>query len=59
MSTTTMAKLSKEVLQNALIANGVTPATTIPEMTAQLHAAAAAGSKKPGPKPKAPKSGGV
>lgn len=59
MSTTTMPKLSKEVLHNALIANGVTPAATIPEMTAQLHAAAAAGRKKPGPKPKAPKGGGV
>lgn len=46
-------KLSKEVLEKALIANGVTPAATIPEMTAQLHAAAAAGRKKPGPKPKA------
>lgn len=59
MSTTAMPKLSKEVLQNALIANGVTPGATIPEMTAQLHAAAAAGRKKPGPKPKASKGGGV
>ena len=58
MSTTAMPKLSKEVLHNALIANGVTPAATIPEMTAQLHAAAAAGRKKPGPKPKAPPKGG-
>ena len=30
MSTIAMPKLSKEVLQNALIANGVTPAATIP-----------------------------
>ena len=40
-------KLSKEVLEKALIANGVTPAATIPEMTAQLHAAAAAGRQRP------------
>ena len=37
---------SKEMLQNVLIANGITPANTIPQMTAQLHAATTAARNK-------------